>query len=116
MRTLAIVLFGGFLAACSSDGDGGNADDPPASPTSLAVEKLGGGGHLTWTDNSDNEEEFMIMRKEGAAAYVELGRVAFNTTAYHDEPLTTGTTYTYMVMSLNEAGQGESNEVMYTHQ
>ena len=114
MKTLAIVLFGGFLLSCATDSGGG--DNPPTAPTNLGVERLGSGGHLTWTDNADNEEEFMIMRKDGTAAYVELVRVPFDSTAYHDEPLTTGTTYTYMVMSMNAAGQAESNEVMYTHQ
>lgn len=115
MVLFGILLVGG--SACGSDdGDGGNADAPPAAPAGLAVEKLGNGGHLTWTDASDNEDEFMIMRKEGAAGYIELGLVTFNTTAYHDEPLTVGTSYTYMVMALNDAGQAESNEVTYVHQ
>jgi len=116
MRTLAMVLVGGLLlsgAACSSDGAGGTA---PAAPTGLAVAKLGAGGHLTWTDASDNEDEFMIMRKEGAGAYIELSTLAFNQTQYHDEPLTTGTTYVYMVMALNDGGQSSSNEVSYVHQ
>ena len=115
MRSLAIVL-SLVVGNASSSSDGGGGDSPPSAPTGLGVERLGGGGHLTWTDNSDNEEEFMIMRKEGTGAYVELGSVPFDSTAYHDEPLTTGSTYTYMVMSINEAGQAESNEVNYTHQ
>ncbi|MBA3671332.1 MAG: hypothetical protein H0W68_04840 [Gemmatimonadaceae bacterium] len=77
MQTFAIVVFGVFIGGASCASDSGGSDAPPAAPTSLAVERLGGGGHLTWADNSDDEEEFMIMRKDGTAAYVELGRVPF---------------------------------------
>ena len=117
MRRLAMAGFGLLLvyAACS-DGEHGGGDNPPAAPSSLRVSKLGGGGHLTWTDNSNDEDEFMIMRKEGNGAYVDLGRVTFNTTQYHDEPLTAGVTYTYMVMAMSDGGQSSSNEVTYTHQ
>ena len=85
MRTLSIVVLGLALGgtACGTD-DPGGGDAPPAAPTGLAVAKLGQGGHLTWTDNAANEEEFMIMRKDGAAAYEELGRVPFDSVQYHD--------------------------------
>ena len=106
------LSFGG--AACGTDGGGG--DTPPSAPTGLAVAKLGQGGHLTWTDNATNEEEFMIMRQDGTAAYVELGRVPFDSVQFHDEPLTSGTSYTYMVMALNAAGQAESNEITFVFQ
>ncbi len=116
MRTLAMVIFGVLVGASCGTDDGGGGDDPPAAPTGVSVARLGGGGHVTWTDNADNEEEFMIMRKEGAGSYIELGRVTFDSTQYHDEPLTTGTSYTYMVMALNAGGQAESNEATYVHQ
>lgn len=117
MRTAAIIFTGLLLgtSACSSDDGGGGGDNPPTAPANLGVEKLGGGGHLTW-DDSDTEEEYMIMRKEGTDSYIELGSVTFNTLQYHDEPLTVGTSYTYMVMAINAAGQSESDEVTYVHQ
>lgn len=82
----------------------------------MTVERLGEGGHVTWTDASDNEDEFMIMRKDGDGEYAERARVPFDTTQFHDEPLTAGTTYTYMVMAVNEAGDAASNEVTYLHE
>jgi hypothetical protein len=109
MRTFAIVLFGGLLVGCSDDGGGG--DTAPAAPANLDVEQLGDGAHLTWDDVSDNEDEFMIMRKEDDGVYEEITRVTFNTEQFHDEPLDLGTIYTYMVMAVNDAGDAGSNEV-----
>lgn len=116
-QLLLAVLVLASAAACGPPSDGG--DDPPAAPaapTGVNVERLGEGGHVTWTDASDNEDEFMIMRKEGDGDYAERTRVPFNTTQFHDEPLTAGTTYGYMVMAVNDAGETASNEVTYLHE
>lgn len=114
MKAFGLVLGLLLVGACSSDHGGGEGS--PAAPGSVSVVRLGGGGHVTWTDASENEDGFTIQRKEGTGAYVELATVEFNTTQYHDEPLTVGTTYTYMVMSVNAAGEGHSNEVTYLHE
>jgi fibronectin type III domain protein len=98
--------------ACSDEHGGGNG---PAAPSGLAAEALGDGAHLTWTDNSDDETGFMVMRMEHPDGdYEELGTVPFDTTQYHDEPLTSGTTYMYMVMAINDGGESDSNEVLFT--
>ena len=114
MRSVRVVMFSVLaLGACSSDSN--NSSGVPAAPTMLTAELLSGGAHLTWKDNSDNETQFMIMRKDanGSADYAQVASPPFNTTTYHDAPLTSGTTYMYMVMSMNDAGQSEpSNEAM----
>ena len=109
-RSLLFVL-GLGLAACSGDDGGGGA--VPAAPTNLTGSVLSGGAHLTWVDNSDNETQFMIMRKEmGATDFTTVATPTFNTTTYHDAPLTAGKTYVYMVMAMNDAGESPgSNEV-----
>lgn len=56
----------------------------------------------------------MIMRKSGTGAYEHVTNVTFNTTQYHDEPVTAGTVYTYQVTAMNAAGEASSNEVMIT--
>lgn len=107
---IAIVLLG--LTACSGD-HGGDAESAPAAPTGLVASELAGGAHLVWTDNSDNEEHFMIMRREDGGEYVEVDMVDFDTTSYHDTAVTAGTTYTYQVWSMNSKGEGMSNEVTF---
>lgn len=104
MRT-AILLFS-MLTGCT-DADG----VAPAAPTALTVSLLSGGAHLTWTDNSNDETEFMVMRKEaGAADFTSVASTPFNTMTYHDAGLTSGKTYVYKVMAHNDAGASESNE------
>lgn len=102
-----------LLAACSGGDDG--AGGPPAAPSGLAAEPLTGGAHLTWTDNADNETEFMVMRMEDGVdtEYQVVATVPFDTEQYHDAPLTSGTTYVYMVMAMNDDGEAESNEVTF---
>jgi hypothetical protein len=98
------------LVACSEEPATG---DPPAAPTNLEVVQAGGGAHLTWEDNSDNEDEFLIMRKDGTAEYQELASVTFDSVQYHDEPLISGTMYVYKIVAVNADGESESNEVTF---
>ena len=84
-------------------------------PTALTAVLLEGGAHLTWTDNSMDETQFMVMRMDaaGTSDYALVASPPFNTTQYHDAPLTAGTTYMYMVMAMNDVGPSDSsNEVM----
>lgn len=99
----------------SSGSAGETAATVPAAPSDLSVAMLGAGGHLTWTDNSDNEDEFVIMRAQDDGAAEELARVPFDTATYHDEPLESGSTYTWVVHATNAAGMSEpSNEATLT--
>jgi fibronectin type 3 domain-containing protein len=111
---LFTILFLVACTACASDGHGGGGDGAPAAPTNLQVTEAAGGGHLTWTDNSDNEEHFMVQRKvEGDAAFEEISTQPFNATQYHDADVTSGTTYVYKVTAMNADGEADSNEVTF---
>lgn len=110
-KPLALVVISLVMACGSSEHGGGAA---PTAPTNLAAAKLGSGVHLTWTDNSDNEDEFMIMRKTGAGSYEEAASVTFNTAQHHLEPVTAGTAYTYQIWAMNDGGHSMSNEVTFT--
>lgn len=115
MRHHSVVLALAFMTAAtlSSCTDSGSGAKPPAAPTALTAAVLSGGAHLTWTDNANDETQFMIMRKEmgSTAAYAAVATPTFNTTQYHDAPLTVGKTYLYMVMAMNDAGESDpSNE------
>lgn len=102
-----------LLAGCSDSGDtGGGA---PAAPSGLAASPLGGGAHVTWDDNASNETEYMVMRMEEGVdtEYEVIATLPFDSEAYHDAPLTSGSTYMYMVMAMNDEGEAESSEITF---
>ncbi len=115
-NVVTVLVASTLLLSCTSDEGhgGGTGVTAPAAPTGLAVAKLGAGAHLTWTDASDNEDHFMLMRKPQGGAYAEVDMLTFNTTQYHDEPVTAGTTYVYKVLAMNGGGESSSNEVTFT--
>lgn len=105
------VTFAILLAGCASD----PSVSPPAAPTNLSVAPLGAGAHLTWSDNSSDEVEFVIMRQQMGVdtAMREIDAVPFNGTQYHDEPITAGATFLYQVIAANDAGDTESSSVTF---
>ena len=110
MMPIRLRLVALSIAVCACASDDGAA---PAAPTNLMVSPLGAGAHLTWKDNSSDESEFIIMRKSGSEAMTELARVPFNGTTYHDEPITSGATYVYMIVATSDGGESESNEATF---
>ena len=70
--------------------------------------------HLTWQDNSDNEDGFKIERApdiDGILGNFEkIATVLTDTTSYNDTGLSPGTAYNYRVYAYNSAGNsGFSN-------
>ena len=67
---------------------------------------------LSWSDTSDNEEQFEIQRKEGVGGtYAEVATLSAGTTGYQDTALDSDTTYYYRVRATNSAGSSNwSNE------
>ena len=113
MRHLfSTVVLGLALFGCGEEHHG-TADVAPTAPTGLAVSNVSGGAHLTWTDTSDNEDHFMIMRKPANGTFAEVDTVPFNTTTYHDSSVTAGMTYVYKVVAMNAKGEASSNEVTF---
>ncbi len=106
MHRLVFVL---VLVGCADP-----VDQPPAAPTDLSASLVGGGAHLVWSDNSDNEDQFLIMRKTATTDYAEAGMVPFDTSQFHDAIVVAGTAYTYMITAINGAGEASSNEVTFT--
>lgn len=101
------------VVACS----GGDDDDAtiPAAPSGLAATLVTNQPHLTWSDNSTDEDTFSIERKTGAGAFAEIATETFNIEQYHDMAVVAGTTYTYRVMARNAAGMSApSNEISIT--
>jgi len=60
---------------------------------------------LTWADNSDNEDGFVLQRRTLSGPYVDLGVVRANTTVYTDVDLPAGTNFFYRVASYNQYGR-----------
>jgi len=72
------------------------------APSTLAAKATSlGKVTLTWADNSFNEEGFAIQRKDpGSTTYVEVGRVAANTTTFVQTSVASGT-YQYRIFAYN---------------
>lgn len=87
----------------------------PASPAYLDINMAGPKRVvLRWTDLSDNEDGFVIYRKNAVYGgdYEIVGTVGENITSFADTKVNPNQTYTYMVRAKNAAGQSfDSNEI-----
>lgn len=90
------VLVATVACGCSESG-GVPVASKGSDPANLVATPLGGGVHLTWTDNSDDEELFEIERKAGLNAFQTISTVPFNAALYHDSDVSLGAAYTYRV-------------------
>lgn len=83
----------------------------PAAASGLSVQPVSSSQlKLTWVDNSSNEANFRIQRKN-QGNWVEVGQAAANTTQYTDTSLAANTTQTYRVLAANAGGLADpSNE------
>jgi hypothetical protein len=70
---------------------------------------------LTWDDNSNNENGFIIERKSGSLNYVAIDSVDSNTTNYTDGIVIDSTLYNYRVRAYNNnLFSAYSNEIEVT--
>ncbi|MBX3132003.1 MAG: hypothetical protein KF689_01280 [Gemmatimonadaceae bacterium] len=80
----------------------------PEAPTDLVAQTLSNTSiRLTWTDNSDNEQDFAIQRCAGVDCTVPAGSfatVAAGQTEFVDTGLDANETYTYHVFAANAVG------------
>lgn len=76
---------------------------PPSTPTGLGAVALGRMNiALSWADTSDNETGFAIERSpDGAAGWVEIDRIAPNSTGYTSRGLSCNTAYYYRVRAFH---------------
>lgn len=78
---------------------------PPAAPSNLVMTPLSSAVvSLTWTDNSTNETEFRIERKQGTSAYAQIAQVTANGTGFFDAAVAPSTNYTYRIRAANTGG------------
>jgi len=81
-------------------------------PLLLVAQAFAADLSLTWNDNSDNEDGFVIERSQDAGPYVEIGGTGINEASYVDTDVPIGVVLKYRVKAVNQFGDsGYSNEV-----
>jgi hypothetical protein len=81
---------------------------PPNAPSSLnATATTISDITLSWNDNSDNENGFVIERSLNNSTWIELVGLPEGTTSYDDTNLNDNTTYFYKIYAYNN--NGDSN-------
>ena len=104
------------LVSCGGGDDNksaGSGSGAPAAPSDLTATPLAGPGvHVTWKDQSADEEAFVLERKMEGEQFSVLATPVFNETSYHDASVMATMTYTYRIAAKNAKGQSAySNEV-----
>lgn len=64
---------------------------------------------LSWTDNSNDEEEFVIFRGTDGVSFVEIDTVIADVTTYNDQGLSNGQIYYYYIVARNSAGDSDAS-------
>lgn len=77
----------------------------PVAPSGLAATATSSGQmQLSWSDNSNNEDGFAVLRSTNGTDFAQIASTAADTTSYTDSGLTAGVTYYYRVAAYNVAG------------
>lgn len=89
---------------------------PPSAPSNLTATAAALTVKLAWNDNSNNENEFYVERRDGASgAWRTIDSVSLNRTNYTDTLVSRGNTYYYRITASNKAGNSAySNEASVT--
>ncbi len=79
---------------------------PPEAPSALGATATGPSTvELAWTDDSNNETQFRVERKEGAGgSWSQIGTKGENSSTFDDAGLNPITNYFYRVRACNTAG------------
>ena len=85
----------------------------PVAPSGLNASAQNTGDiALSWTDNSNNEQNFIVQRSSNGGSFSTIETLPSNNTSYADSytNLTVGTAYTYQVIAMNSVGNAISNQ------
>jgi len=89
-----------------------SVDSPPAAPTGFIATALSTSEiDLAWTDNSANEDGFLLERRVSGGSYAEVATLAANATSFGDAGLVDGTFYEYRIRAFNDTGDSASTTV-----
>jgi hypothetical protein len=86
----------------------------PAAPSALTAVagQTKGSAILNWTDNSNNEDSFLVERSTTVAGgYIQIASVAANTRSFTDSTVFRKTTYFYRVRAANSGGRSSYSNV-----
>jgi len=90
-------------------------DAIPLPPSDLAaVSSSSSQIDLNWTDNSANENAFIVERSLDATAWTVIASLAAGQTVFHDTGLLAATMYSYRVRARNSAGDSSPSNVATT--
>jgi regulation of enolase protein 1 (concanavalin A-like superfamily) len=86
--------------------DSGSPPPPPTAPSGLTATAVSSSQiNLSWTDNSNNENNFLIERATSAGGpFSQIASVGSNVTTYNNTGLAASTTYYYRVRASNTGG------------
>jgi len=78
----------------------------PRPPSDLVAKVAGDGIDLNWSDNSEDEAEFIVERCQGRGCsnFAQVARLPANQTRYAQGSLKSGVTYNFRIRSANSAG------------
>lgn len=113
-KVRAIGEYGESAFSPKVDATTPGAPSTPATPTNL----VGAAGEnntiaISWTDNSNNENNFIVYRSTDNTNFTALATLPANSNAYNDTGLVQLTNYYYYVVSANNSGESEhSNTVL----
>ncbi|MFN7140683.1 MAG: fibronectin type III domain-containing protein, partial [Limisphaerales bacterium] len=80
--------------------------NPPAAPSGLTATAVSSSQiDLSWTDNSNNESNFIVARSTTSGGpYTDIATLGANVTSYSNTGLNPVTTYYYVVRASNSGG------------
>lgn len=88
------------------------AEFPPAVPSNMTASLVSPNRiDLTWTDNSHNEDSFVIERHNHPQGFVTVGTVSANQTSYFDTDFELGLYYVYYVHAVSSGGRSTTTSV-----
>ena len=106
------VSLGVGVAACNGGDDG---EGLPSAPKELrAVYDASSGVNLSWSDVSDEEDEYLVERKvaDSNDDFFVLAELPADTVEYIDTEVEAGTIYRYRVLAVNGFGELPSEDVL----
>jgi Fibronectin type III domain len=90
---------------------------PPTAPSGLTATAINNSQiNLAWTDNSNNESNFVVKRSNTSGGpYTNIATLGANVTSYSNTGLAGNTTYYYVVEATGSGGNsGNSNQASAT--